>query len=147
MRKFNFRLEKVRETYDIREQLSKRRFAEAAAAREREQLRLDEIQAEIDQTQADQLEQAQKTFDVTEALMAHRFSLRLQYSANTQEKLVKKSELVVEERRVELTKAMQRKQILDSFRERKLAEHRQEQARLEQNELDDRAAHHVKEAL
>jgi len=141
MRKFNFRLEKVRETYDVREQQSKRRLAEAAQARDRERRRLEEIQAELERSQSDRLEQVQKTFDVTDALMAHRFSQRLTQSREEQQTTVEESQTVVEERRMELTNARQRKQIMDNLHQKKLTEHQQEQARIEQLELDDRASH------
>ncbi len=140
MRKFNFRLEKVRDTYTLREQQSQRNFAEAAQQRDQEQQHLDEINSEIENLEAEQYSVVQSNFCIGDALIASKFHNKLVQTKTAQNRRVETCEQIVDNRRGELTKAMQRRQIMDNLREKKLAEHKIATGRQEQKELDDLVA-------
>ncbi len=147
MKRFEFRLDKVLDARKIQEQQSQRHFAEAWNEKQRLERQKEDVESEIGLQENELLDYISGEFQVSEVLVRVNYNQNLHINAHDIETKVHESEERLEEKRSELTKAMQRRQVLESLRSRRLVEYRGEMGRLEQSELDNEAArrHYIRQ--
>lgn len=139
MKRFEFRLDKVLDARKLQEQQSQRRFAEAWGEKQRLDRCKEEVEEEIDSQQNELLGYVNGEFQISEVLIRANYNERLRLNVDEIKSKVRESEKILDEKRTELTRAMQHRQVLESLRARRLSEHQIETGRLEQLELDDEA--------
>ena len=144
MKRFSFRLDKVLDARRLQEQQTQRRLAEAQHEKLRRQKLLEKAESELSRQEKMQRRLLTRGLNAGEALINHKFRQKLSEDTEERSQAVQESEEQVFEKRTELTKAMQRRKVLESLRERRKAEYKLDVERTEQNELDDNAArcHH-----
>ena len=144
MKRFSFRLDKVLDARRLQEQQTQRRLAEAQHEKLRRQKLLEKAESELSRQEKMQRRLLTRGLKAGEALINHKFRQKLSEDTEERSQAVQESEEQVFEKRTELTKAMQRRKVLESLRERRKAEYKLDVERTEQNELDDNAArcHH-----
>lgn len=129
---YRFRLERVRALRERREEQAKQEFAVALQARERCNDEAVRAAARIASAQVAQLHAD------GDALQAHQTYLeRLERAEELAQQELERSEVELTERRVALTKASQDREALERLKEKGLVDHNREQARVEQNMLDE----------
>ena len=139
MKRFEFRLDKVLDARKYQEQQSQQRFAEAWGEKQRLDRQKEDAKGEIDLQENELFGYVGGEFQVSEVLMRVNYNERLRLNADEIEIKVQESEKALDEKRSELTRAMQHRQVLETLRNRRLIEYRSETGRLEQTQLDDEA--------
>ncbi len=134
---FRFRLERVRELRERKEDEAKRALAEAMADHFRAEERLREAERQIETARAAQLD-ATHTHRSGVDLVAHQAYLeRTESAREASRQVVTRSEQRVETQREELTEAARDRQALERLKARREAEFVREAARVESNMLDE----------
>jgi flagellar FliJ protein len=134
---FRFRLERVRELRERKEDEAKRALGEAMAEHFRAEERLREAERDIEGARAAQLDATVGQRSGID-LVAHQAYLeRAESAREVSEQVVSRSEAFVETQRVELTQAARDRQALERLKARREAEFVREAARLESNMLDE----------
>ncbi len=129
---YKFRLERVRALRERHEEQAKQDFATALQERQRSHEELMRTQAKIASARVAQL-QAE-----AEELAQHQSYLeRLERAAELAQQELDRREVELAERRAALTKASQDREALERLKEKGLVDHNREQARVEQNTLDE----------
>jgi flagellar protein FliJ len=129
---YRFRLERVRALRERREEQAKQEFATALQLRQRCQ---DEVARAQDRIVAARRAQLHAAGD---DLMAHQSYLeRMEHAQRLALEELERSEQELSERRVALTKASQDREALERLKEKGLADHNREVARIEQITLDE----------
>ena len=135
--RFRFRLERVRELRERKEDEAKRALGEAMAEHFRAEERLREAERDIEGARAAQLDATVGQRSGID-LVAHQAYLeRAESAREVSQQVVSRSEAFVETQRVELTHAARDRQALERLKTRREAEFVREAARLESNMLDE----------
>ena len=129
---YRFRLERVRALRERHEEQAKQEFAVALQAHEHSRGELTRADARIDSARGEQLTA------IGMDLMAHQTYLeRLEHLRELALQDLARREVELSERRTALTKASQDREALERLKEKGLVDHNREQARVEQNALDE----------
>jgi flagellar FliJ protein len=137
MRRFTFRLEKVRDLRKWKEEISQQHFAAAHQRREEARLRLEYAEAEAELHNQQFGDRISKEFRAGDALVEHRSALRLKQNVADHTDKLQQREQEVEQRRGELVEASRDRKAIETLRERRLDEHKKNVERVEQAILDD----------
>jgi flagellar protein FliJ len=134
---FRFRLERVRELRERKEDDAKRALADAMAEHFRAEERLRDAERKIEGARAAQLGATDRPRSGLD-LVAHQAYLERTESARAvSQQVVTRSEAYVENQRDQLTEAARDRQALERLKARRQAEFTAEAARLESNVLDE----------
>ena len=134
---FRFRLERVRELRERKEDEAKRALAEAMADHFLAEERLRDAELQIEDARAAQLDATAEPRSGGD-LVAHQAYLeRTESAREVSREVVTRSEARVENQREELTQAARDRQALERLKQRREAEFVREAARAESNLLDE----------
>jgi flagellar FliJ protein len=139
MKKFNFRLQRVLEIKELREEQAERRLAQAQQARTLHREVLNKAESAVSSQQSEIRKTISTRFMAGDALLNHRYGIKLQRAAAEASRKLTLAEERVSDRRKELIAVSRERQSLDSLRERRLEEYILDSSRLEQNERDEEA--------
>lgn len=129
---YMFRLERVRALRERHEEQAKQAFAAALEARRRQADEVMHAEARIASARVAQLHAN------AEELRAHQSYLeRLEHALELSQQELTRREAELAARRAALTKASQDREALERLKEKGLVDHNREQARIEQNTLDE----------
>jgi flagellar FliJ protein len=134
---FRFRLERVRELREHREELAKQALAVSLADHFRAESELRAAQERIANAHAAQLGAAQATSNVTDLLAHQAYIERAESDRRATEHDLECREVEVADRRDALRHASRDRQALERLKERRRAEHALEEARIEGLNLDE----------
>lgn len=134
---FRFRLERVRELRERKEDEAKRALAEAMADHFRAEERLREAEREIEGARAAQLDATTKRHSGTDFVARQAYLERTETAREVSRQVVTRSEARVETQREELTQAARDRQALERLKARREAEHLREATRIESQMLDE----------
>jgi len=136
---FRFRLERVRELRERKEDLARRELARAVSRRSRSEDRLRTVEDHLERTRADQLTATTRDGDVSaaELLARQAFLEHVEAQRSMGAVELERREAEVVDRDAELTDAAREHEMLERLKERHRAEHDREAARRESNALDE----------
>jgi len=136
---FRFRLERVRELRERKEDLARRELARAVSRRSRSEDRLRTVEDHLERTRADQLTATTRDGDVSaaELLARQAFLEHVEAQRSMGAVELERREAEVADRDAELTDAAREHEMLERLKERHRAEHDREAARRESNALDE----------
>ncbi len=137
MRRFVFRLRKVMELRRWRERFSQQRLAEAQQEKEQAHQALETALNDLAQQNEDIRGKINSGFNAGDAIIGHRYEQKLQGVASEKSQTLESCQEEVKQRRDELVEASREKQVLETLRDRRLAEYRLKTGRIEQADLDD----------
>ena len=140
MKRFSFRLNRVRDLRKWREHFAQRQFADAQNNRQSANRELDEITTQIEDHIRIMEHNIQGGMSAGVALVSSNYSNNLRMDVKEKESELKKCDHEVENCRNELIEKSREKQVLDRLYERQLKEFIKEQNRIEQTIMDDDAA-------
>jgi flagellar FliJ protein len=129
---YRFRLERVRALRERHEEQAKQHFAIALLAHEHSQEELARVNARIESARS-----AQLTATGGDLIAHQNYVERLEHLRQLALQDVARREVELSERRMALTKASQDREALERLKEKGLVDHNREQARVEQNTLDE----------
>ena len=134
---FRFRLERVRELRERKEDEAKRALADAMAEHFRAEERLREAELQIEGARAAQLDATVGPRSGIDLLARQAYLERSESARAVSRQVVNRSEALVETQREELTQAARDRQALERLKARREAEFVREAARIESNLLDE----------
>jgi flagellar FliJ protein len=134
---FRFRLERVRELRERREDEARRELASALAEHFRAEERLRDAEQRIESARAAQLEAVRAPRSGTDLLARQFYLERTETVRSLTREVVDQSEAQVDHRRALLTEAARERQALERLKQRRQAEHAAEAARVECLTLDE----------
>lgn len=140
MKKFNFRLQKLMDAKQGEERQKQRElgFEQSKLSEEEERLgKLDKDRQEADSGQRKLIGSSAKVSDL---LVQHFWQRTLDKKIRVQEEVVDEQEQQVEDARERLVEVSREKKLLEKLRERRFNEHKVQNDRSQQNQLDDIAA-------
>ena len=134
---FRFRLERVRELRERKEDEAKRALADAMAEHFRAEERLRDAERSIETARAAQLDATLGQRSGLDLIARQAYLERTESARDVSHQVVIRSEAQVESQREELTEAARDRQALERLKARRQAEFAAEAARLESNMLDE----------
>lgn len=145
---FRFRLERLRSIRQHGEDAAKQALAGALSDHARCEARVQSADEQLAAARAAHLEATETPMSAADLMARQAFLEQAESTQHHTRAQLASSEEAVAGKQVELTQATQRRQALDSLRERKLADHNREQERREGMVLDEIAlASHVRRAV
>ncbi len=139
MKRFAFRLQKVLDVNEIREERAQRHFADAERARGLQNDILIAAESAVANQRTLLKNSLSSGINAGEALINHRFGLRLQRQAGEESRKLKAAAEVASDRRKELTEAARRTKMLEILKDKELEKYGLETARSESGEADELA--------
>ncbi len=137
MKKFNFRLQKVLDVNEIREEKAQRHFSEAERARGLQSDLLNAAESAVSSQRIVFKSSLSKGINAGDALINHRFGIRLQKQVGEEIRKLQHATEVVSDRRKALTEAARRKKMLEILKDKELEEYKIESSLFESNEQDE----------
>ncbi len=134
---FRFRLERVRELRERKEDEAKRALAEAMAEHFRAEERLRDAERQIEGARAAQLDATGGPRSGDDLVARQAYLERTESDREASRQVVTRSEARVETQREELTQAARDRQALERLKQRREAEYVREAARVESQLLDE----------
>jgi len=147
MKKFYFRLQKVLDVNEIREENARRHFADAERARGLQCDNLNAAESAVSSQRVLFRDSLTKGIKAGDALVNHRFGQRLQRQVGEEKRKLQHAEEVVSDRLKDLTEAARRKKMLEILKEKEIEKHRLEVTLAESNEQDEVAGRRYTAAL
>ncbi|MGC9221319.1 MAG: flagellar export protein FliJ [Solirubrobacteraceae bacterium] len=135
---YRFRLERVRALRERREEQAKQAFATALQQRQRSHEAETSAQVMVLEARREQLRASAFAQPTAAQLRAHQLYLeRVEQAHRVAAEQLHREEQTLNRQRVALTSASQDREALERLKQKGLAEHRRETARVEQNLLDE----------
>jgi len=140
LKRFSFRLDRVRDLRKWREHFAQRQFADAQNNRLHASKELDETINQINDHIRIMEHNIQGGISAGVALASSNYSQNLRIDVEEKVSVLEKCDFAVEHSRNELVEKSREKQVLERLYERQLKEFMKEQNRIEQKIMDDDAA-------
>ncbi len=137
MKIFSFRLQKVLDVNEIREESAQRHFSDAERARGLQRDKLDAAESAVFDQRSQLKRSLSQGINAGDALINHRFGQRLQRQVGEEVRKLQHAIEVVSDRRKELTEAARRKKMLEILKDKELEKYRLESTLIESNEQDE----------